>query len=92
MTTVGTLKQGYPLPQYEGATPARGLWLRGDQFAAAPHRPPRGRHVARERDVLQDTRGGFGPTTRKASGPLPGVPNVGEEIFGRVAECTRPKS
>jgi hypothetical protein len=23
--------------------------------------------------------------------PLPGVPNVGEEIFGRVAECTRPK-
>jgi hypothetical protein len=24
--------------------------------------------------------------------PLPGVPNVGEEIFGRVAECTRPKS
>jgi hypothetical protein len=25
-------------------------------------------------------------------GPLPGVPNVGEEISGRVAECTRPKS
>jgi hypothetical protein len=24
--------------------------------------------------------------------PLPGVPNVGEEIFGRVAECTHPKS
>jgi hypothetical protein len=24
--------------------------------------------------------------------PLPGAPNVGEEIFGRVAECTRPKS
>jgi hypothetical protein len=25
-------------------------------------------------------------------GPLPGAPNVGEEISGRVAECTRPKS
>jgi hypothetical protein len=24
--------------------------------------------------------------------PLPGAPNVGEEISGRVAECTRPKS
>jgi hypothetical protein len=24
--------------------------------------------------------------------PLPGVPNVGEEISGRVAERTRPKS
>jgi hypothetical protein len=24
--------------------------------------------------------------------PLPGAPNVGEEIFGRVAKCTRPKS
>jgi hypothetical protein len=24
--------------------------------------------------------------------PLPGTPNVGEEISGRVAECTRPKS
>jgi hypothetical protein len=24
--------------------------------------------------------------------PLPGGPNVGEEISGRVAECTRPKS
>jgi hypothetical protein len=24
--------------------------------------------------------------------PLPGVPNVGEEISGRVAEFTRPKS
>jgi hypothetical protein len=24
--------------------------------------------------------------------PLPGVPDVGEEISGRVAECTRPKS
>jgi hypothetical protein len=24
--------------------------------------------------------------------PLPGMPNVGEEIFDRVAECTRPKS
>jgi hypothetical protein len=24
--------------------------------------------------------------------PLPGVPNVGEQISGRVAECTRPKS
>jgi hypothetical protein len=23
---------------------------------------------------------------------LPGAPNVGEEISGRVAECTRPKS
>jgi hypothetical protein len=25
-------------------------------------------------------------------GPLPGVPNVEEEISDRVAECTRPKS
>jgi hypothetical protein len=24
--------------------------------------------------------------------PLPGAPNVEEEISGRVAECTRPKS
>jgi hypothetical protein len=24
--------------------------------------------------------------------PLPGVTNVGEQISGRVAECTRPKS
>jgi hypothetical protein len=24
--------------------------------------------------------------------PLPGAPNVGEEILRRVAECTRPKS
>jgi hypothetical protein len=24
--------------------------------------------------------------------PLPGAPNVGEEISGRVVECTRPKS
>jgi hypothetical protein len=24
--------------------------------------------------------------------PLPGVPNVGDEISSRVAECTRPKS
>jgi hypothetical protein len=24
--------------------------------------------------------------------PLPGAPNVGEEISGQVAECTRPKS
>jgi hypothetical protein len=24
--------------------------------------------------------------------PLPGMPNVGEEISSRVAECTRPKS
>jgi hypothetical protein len=24
--------------------------------------------------------------------PLPGAPNVGEEISGRVAECTHPKS
>jgi hypothetical protein len=24
--------------------------------------------------------------------PLPGMPNVGEQISGRVAECTRPKS
>jgi hypothetical protein len=24
--------------------------------------------------------------------PLPGAPNVGEEISGRVAECTSPKS
>ena len=24
--------------------------------------------------------------------PLPGVPNVGEEISSRVAECIRPKS
>jgi hypothetical protein len=24
--------------------------------------------------------------------PLPGAPNVGEQISGRVAECTRPKS
>jgi hypothetical protein len=24
--------------------------------------------------------------------PLPGEPNVGEEISGRVAECTRPKA
>jgi hypothetical protein len=24
--------------------------------------------------------------------PLLGVPNVGEEIFDQVAECTRPKS
>jgi hypothetical protein len=24
--------------------------------------------------------------------PLPGTPNVGEWISGRVAECTRPKS
>jgi hypothetical protein len=24
--------------------------------------------------------------------PLPGAPNVGEEISGRVADCTRPKS
>jgi hypothetical protein len=24
--------------------------------------------------------------------PLPGTPNVGEEISGQVAECTRPKS
>jgi hypothetical protein len=24
--------------------------------------------------------------------PLPGVPNVGEQISGQVAECTRPKS
>jgi hypothetical protein len=24
--------------------------------------------------------------------PLPGAPNVREEISGRVAECTRPKS
>jgi hypothetical protein len=23
--------------------------------------------------------------------PLPGAPNVGEKISGRVAECTRPK-
>jgi hypothetical protein len=23
--------------------------------------------------------------------PLPGAPNVGEEISGRVVECTRPK-
>jgi hypothetical protein len=43
--------------------------LRDDQFAAAPHRPPRGRLMARERDVLQDTRGGTGPTARKASDP-----------------------
>jgi hypothetical protein len=26
------------------------------------------------------------------SRPLPGAPNVGEEISDRVAECTRPKS
>jgi hypothetical protein len=25
-------------------------------------------------------------------GVLPGAPNVGEEISGQVAECTRPKS
>jgi hypothetical protein len=43
--------------------------LRGDQFAAVPHRPPWRRHVVRERDVLQDTRGGSGPTARKAPGP-----------------------
>jgi hypothetical protein len=24
--------------------------------------------------------------------PLPGAPNVGEEISGQVVECTRPKS
>jgi hypothetical protein len=24
--------------------------------------------------------------------PLPGAPNVGEQISDRVAECTRPKS
>jgi hypothetical protein len=34
-----------------------------------PHRPPRGRHVARERDVLRDTRSGSGPTARKAPDP-----------------------
>jgi hypothetical protein len=28
----------------------------------------------------------------KAKSPLPGAPNVREEISGRVAECTRPKS
>jgi hypothetical protein len=47
----------------------RSLWLRGDQFAATPHRLPWGRHVARERDVLQDTRSGPGPTAGKAPDP-----------------------
>ena len=28
----------------------------------------------------------------KKPSPLPGAPNVREEISGRVAECTRPKS
>jgi hypothetical protein len=35
-----------------------------------------------------------GPTCRLASSPKagPGATDVGEEISGRVAECTRPKS
>jgi hypothetical protein len=43
--------------------------LRGDQFAATPHQLPRGRYVARERNVLQDTRSGSEPTARRASDP-----------------------
>jgi hypothetical protein len=43
--------------------------LRGKQFLAAPHRPPRGRRVARERDVLKDARSGSGPTAGKAPDP-----------------------
>jgi hypothetical protein len=61
--------RGTPCHNMKALRRRRGLWLRGDQFATAPHRPPRGRHVARERDVLQDTRGGSGPTARKVSGP-----------------------
>jgi hypothetical protein len=35
---------------------------------------------------------GKGSSENLMPSPLPGAPNVGEEISGRVAECTRPKS
>jgi hypothetical protein len=52
----------------------RGLWLRGDQFVVASTAPgsPRGQG----KDVLQDTRGGSGPTARKASGPRTWRPDL----------------
>jgi hypothetical protein len=37
-------------------------------------------------------RTGDGRAVHRSTTSLPGAPNVGEEITGRVAECTRPKS
>jgi hypothetical protein len=43
--------------------------------------------------VLDDVDHGVEKNKQKPNArPLPGVPNVGEKISGRVAECTRPKS
>jgi hypothetical protein len=54
-----------------------------------PQNPPMSRHGAQR----------FAPSSLSKEtsknlkrSPLPGVPNVGEQISGRVAECTRPKS
>jgi hypothetical protein len=44
--------------------------------------------------VLDDVNHGVEQENKQKpnASPLPGVPNVGEEILGRVAECTSPKS
>jgi hypothetical protein len=67
--SVGTLKQGYLLLQGEGAAPVEKSLVVRRTVLHAPHQPPWGHHVVKEKDVLQDTRSGSGPTARKAPDP-----------------------